>query len=85
MVVEIVLSTDLDALVVGVEEEVDDARDRIRAVNRRGTARQDIDALDQLRRNLVDAHRFRIAARPGDATRAARVHAAAVYEYQVTL
>ena len=49
VLVEAVLAVDLHALEVLLHDEVDDAGDRVRAVDRGGAARQDVDALDHRR------------------------------------
>jgi hypothetical protein len=54
VVVEIVPRIDLDAVVVGIHDEVHDTRNGIRAVGCRRTARQNINTLDERCRNLVD-------------------------------
>ena len=48
------LAAKLDALEVPLEDEVDDARDRVRTVDGRVAARHDVDPLDQVRRDRVD-------------------------------
>ena len=55
--VEVVLGRDFDALEVLLHDEVHDAGDGIRAVHRGRATRQDVDALDHLRRNLVEVRR----------------------------
>jgi len=80
VVVEAVVAVDLDAFVVGIEHEVDDACDGVCAVNRRGTAGEHIHALDQRRGDLVDVGRVGIAA--GDTARAAGIETLAVHQHQ---
>ncbi len=54
-----VLEVEVDALEVLLENEVDDTRDRVRAVHRRRAARDHLDALDRRRRNRVQVDRHR--------------------------
>ena len=63
VVVVAVVAVDPDAFIVRVELEVDDARDRIRAVDRGRAAGQHVHALDQVRRDLVDVRGVGVAAR----------------------
>ena len=74
MVVSVAVPVELYALEMVVHDEVDDARDGIRAVDRRRAAGQHFDALDQRRRNGVDVGRPH--------RRAARGNALAVDQHQ---
>jgi len=56
-IVEAVLAIDLNTLKVLLEDEVDDASDRIRSVGGRGAAGHHVDPLDQRHRNLIDVGR----------------------------
>src|SRR5690606_33781567 len=49
------------AFVVGAHDDVDHARDRVRTVDGRGAAGQDLDALDGRGRDRVEVHRVRLA------------------------
>ena len=48
------LAAKLDAFVIVLEDEVDDAGDGVRTVHRRVAAGHDVDALDQVGRDGVD-------------------------------
>ena len=48
------LGVDAETAEVGVHDEVDDARDGVGTIDRRSTAGQHVDALDQRRRDEVD-------------------------------
>ena len=64
------LHVDVGALVVVLEDDVDRAGDRVRAVDRRTAHRDRLDALDQLGRDVVQVH---LAARGYRATERRRV------------
>src|SRR5690606_19839348 len=49
------------ALVVGAHDDVDHARDRVRTVDRRGAAGEDLHAFDRRGRDRVEVHRVRLA------------------------
>ena len=51
------LAADLQAVEIAAQDEVDDARDRVRTVNGRVAAGDDVDALDQVVRDRVDVGR----------------------------
>ena len=51
------LPTELNAIKVVLEDEVHDARDRVRTINGRCAAGHDVDTLDQIRRNGVGVDR----------------------------
>ncbi len=53
LVGDTVVRRELGALVIAAQDEVDDARDRVGTVHRRGTVGQDFDALDHVGRNVV--------------------------------
>ena len=74
MLAELIIQ--LDALEIVDHDEVDHAGDRIRTIGHRGAAGQDIDALEQSARNLVDI--LVAGPSPGRAGR----HAAAVDQHQ---
>ncbi len=79
VIVEAAVGVDLQALEAVVHDEVPDARDRIGAVHRRCAAGQELHALDQRRRDLVEVGRIGI----GSGARAARGQAAPVDEHEV--
>src|SRR3546814_17947472 len=54
MLVEGILAVEPEALEIGVEDEVDNARDRVRPIDRRGTAGQHVDPVNERGRNDVD-------------------------------
>ena len=54
VVVEIIVAVELDAFEILLQDEVDDARDRVRPVDRRGAAGQHVDPLEQRRRDDAD-------------------------------
>src|SRR5690606_2531748 len=54
--VEAVVARNLNALEVLLQDEVDDARDRVRTVNGRTAAGHHVHALDQSRRNSVEVN-----------------------------
>ena len=85
MIVEAVVSVKLHAFVVRIEHEVDDTRDCIGTVNCGGATGEHIDALDKLRRDLVQVGRVGKAAWTGDPARAARIHAPVVDQHQGAL
>src|SRR5271156_2588056 len=58
VLVEAVLTVDLDSLEVLLQDEIAHARDCIGAVSGRSAARHHIDSLDQRRRNLVNIRRY---------------------------
>jgi hypothetical protein len=47
------LTTQQNAVIVPLEHEVDDASNRVRSVHGRVTARDDVDALDEVGRNRI--------------------------------
>ena len=57
MLVDAVLAVDLNPLEVVSHDEIDHACDRIRAINGRGAAGDDVDTLDELSGYLVDIRR----------------------------
>ncbi len=59
------LTVELEALEVLLQDEVGHAGDGVRAIGRRGTARDDLDALDGGRRDGVDVDDARGVARRG--------------------
>ena len=65
VLVEAVLGVEADALEVGVHDEVDDAGDGVRAVDRRGAAGQHVDAVDDRGRDDVDVGGRTCRDRPG--------------------
>ena len=75
VLVEAVVGIQLDALVMRVHHEVDDAGDGVGAVHRGGAAGQNVSALNQVRRDLVDVRLGR------EAEGGARGHAAAVDQH----
>ena len=74
-----VVAVETDTFEVGVHDEVDDARDRVRTVHRRCAARQDFGAADERRRDDVKVGRL------VRAVRIARHEAAAVDQNQRAL
>ena len=54
------LGAQLDAFIVAAQHEVDDAGDRVRTVNRRLAAGDDVDAFDQVVRDGVDVGRHSV-------------------------
>ena len=56
VVEEAVVAGQRDAVEVLLQHEVDDACDRVRSIDRRGTARQNVDPLDQLVGDQADVH-----------------------------
>ncbi len=81
VLVEAILTVDLNALKVLFHDEIDDAGDRIGPVGGRGAARHHIDPLHQLGRNLVDVGR-RVGVRRARITDA---QAPAIDEHQGSL
>ena len=64
------------SLELRVEDEVDDARDGVRAVRRRGAARDDLDPLHEIARHQVDVDGADVGRRN---------HAPAVQQHQIAL
>ena len=59
------LGAELETVIVAAQDEVDDARDRVRTVNRRVAARDDVDAFDQVVRDGIDVGRHGIVQNVG--------------------
>src|SRR3546814_11479723 len=77
MLVEGILAVEPEALEIGVEDEVDNARDRVRTIDRRGTAGQHVDPVNERGRNDVDVG--------GRRAGVARQQTAAVHQHQGAL
>ena len=80
MIVKAVATVDLDAFVMRIQYEVDDAGDGVCTVDCRSAARQNIDAVDEIRWNLVDIRRRGSISQTG-----AGLHAAAVNQHLSSL
>ncbi|MNR01032.1 hypothetical protein D3C85_1168260 [compost metagenome] len=74
MLVEAVLSIDLDALEVLLRDEVDNAGDSVRTIDGRGAAGKNFNAFNQLTRNLVQVG--------GRVVRRAVAHTATIDQHQ---
>src|SRR6202021_524936 len=73
-----VADVELHTLVMGVHDEVDDARHRVCAISRGGAAGENVDSLNQFNRNLVQVGKIA-------AVRRARSEASSVDQHQGAL